>query len=134
MADDCNPAPTFYYVELYDVVRFFGGKGAVFEFPVFEVYDDAHSVSDEWFQLGPVIPSRHPELPETRVLGCIDDTEDMAIKLPCHISPISITYDELLVLRDFMREEGLSMEELSASYLKRGLTAMGEVKEGGQAV
>jgi hypothetical protein len=134
MADDCNPDPTFYYMELYDVVRFFGGKDAVFEFPVFEVYDEAYSVSDEWIQLGSIIASDHSEEAETRVLGCLDDTEDMAIKLECHSSPIRITYKELMVLRAFMREEALSLEELNASYLKRGLTAMGEVKEGGQTV
>jgi len=132
MADDCNPDPTFYYVELYEVVRFLGGKDAVFEFPSYEVLEDAPY--DEWIQLGSAIPATHTSEPETRVLGCLDDTEDMAIKLECHASPIRITYKELLVLQAFMREEALSLDELSASYLKRGLTAMGEVKEGGQTV
>jgi hypothetical protein len=132
MADDCNPDPTFYYMELHDVVRLFGGRDEVFEFPSYEVLEDAPQ--DEWIQLGPVIPAQCSEDVETRVLGCVDDTEAMTIILEQHASPIRITYIELLVLRDFMREEGLSLEELSASYLKRGLTAMGEVKEGGQTV
>lgn len=69
------------------------------------------------------------EIP-TRVLGCLDDTEDMAIKLECHASPIRITYKELLVLHAFMREEAMSLDELSASYVEKCLAAL----EGGQTV